>query len=36
MSLSPRADNVFQLGIDTLTTSIEDYMKKEDWSSVIG
>ena len=30
------ADEALQLGIDDLTTSIEDYIKREDWSSIIG
>lgn len=29
------ANGAFQLGVDIPTTSIEDYIKKEDWSSVI-
>lgn len=30
------ADEALQLGIDHLTRSMEDYIKSEDWSSVIG
>ena len=36
MSSSLEADGVFQLDVDVPTTSIEDYIKEEDWSSVIG
>lgn len=30
------ADGAFQLDVDVPTTSIEEFIKEEDWSSVIG